>query len=546
MEDDRGTFGILIDRLDEALRGFEWAGAETLCDQLVRAIRGSTGRLSPDIVRPLSLLRRKRRFAGMTRVAEAVIHVGGGTADVHAHYAQGLIDQGLLVAAEHVLQDALSGTVDGSELFELQGLMGRVHKQWYVSAPSTAGRQAETLQEAVNWYFRAYRASPHANYWHGINVVALAARAKRDGVPVSVARGPSAIASDIVGVLEQAERVRGGPPPAWEVATLMESFLALGRADAMFERARQYTSHPDADAFEVASTLRQLVEVWELNDDDPPGSDLLPLLRAKLLREEGGALLFAPRELARERERTARPRLIHGADGFQTLQWYRRGLDCCEAVARIETDSGRGIGTGWLVRAADCVSAGDAASEELLLMTNAHVISPAERPFRGALLPSEAVASFQLIDARIGLGDVVWSSPVDGLDCTLVRLRKQPAAKPLTLSVSPVEMRTPPPRMYMIGYPGGRDVQFSLQDNHLVASNERLLHYRTPTEGGSSGSPVFNAAWEVVGLHHAGSSTLQRIDGQAGTYEANEGIRISALLSAVAASASSGVPARHD
>jgi len=39
------------------------------------------------------------------------------------------------------------------------------------------------------------------------------------------------------------------------------------------------------------------------------------------------------------------------------------------------------------------------------------------------------------------------------------------------------------------------------------------MHYRTPTDPGSSGSPVFNAKWEVVALHHAGSPATPRLHG---------------------------------
>ena len=63
-----------------------------------------------------------------------------------------------------------------------------------------------------------------------------------------------------------------------------------------------------------------------------------------------------------------------------------------------------------------------------------------------------------------------------------------------------VRLTTPPSRLYVIGHPGGRDLELSLHDNHLLGCNDRLLHYRTPTEAGSSGSPVFEAdGWRVVG-----------------------------------------------
>jgi V8-like Glu-specific endopeptidase len=54
----------------------------------------------------------------------------------------------------------------------------------------------------------------------------------------------------------------------------------------------------------------------------------------------------------------------------------------------------------------------------------------------------------------------------------------------------------------------------------LVSVDERYLHYRTPTDPGSSGSPIFNQKWELVGIHHSASKEKQ----------ANEGIRIDRIL----------------
>jgi V8-like Glu-specific endopeptidase len=103
----------------------------------------------------------------------------------------------------------------------------------------------------------------------------------------------------------------------------------------------------------------------------------------------------------------------------------------------------------------------------------------------------------------------------------------------LPLDPSVLKLDTPLQRLYIIGHPGGRDLEFSLQDNYLLAASERLVHYRTPSEGGSSGSPVFGPTdWKVVALHHAGRNDMPRLDGQ-GTYEANEGIALAALTKAI-------------
>ena len=111
---------------------------------------------------------------------------------------------------------------------------------------------------------------------------------------------------------------------------------------------------------------------------------------------------------------------------------------------------------------------------------------------------------------------IVWSSPDDRHDATLLRLQ------PPVTGITPLPVAKSLPalektaRVYIIGHPGGRDLAFSFQDNELLdhegpaAGKPQIpgvcrAHYRAPTEGGSSGSPVFNARlWEVIALHHKG------------------------------------------
>ena len=174
--------------------------------------------------------------------------------------------------------------------------------------------------------------------------------------------------------------------------------------------------------------------------------------------------------------------------------------------------------------------------DRVLLLTNAHVVS--EDGSDGALTPEDARANsgarrtFELAPA--------WSGPRRrSMDAAFLAFRNdRPDAAPL-LSKK-VRFTTPASRLYIIGHPRGGDLRLSLDDNALLGCNERLLHYRTPTEGGSSGSPVFEAEdWRVAALHHAGGRFEQLedppLDGTPPPYDANEGITVRAIKAAIAA-----------
>ena len=130
----------------------------------------------------------------------------------------------------------------------------------------------------------------------------------------------------------------------------------------------------------------------------------------------------------------------------------------------------------------------------------------------------------------------MFSSPIGELDATLLELDRPVAgvdAYPIASRLPP--LAEPPGRVYVVGHPLGGGLSFSLQDNLLLDWDERKVHYRTPTEPGSSGSPVFNDQWELIALHHAGRADMRKLKGQPGTYEANEGISIQAIRAGIQA-----------
>jgi V8-like Glu-specific endopeptidase len=87
-------------------------------------------------------------------------------------------------------------------------------------------------------------------------------------------------------------------------------------------------------------------------------------------------------------------------------------------------------------------------------------------------------------------------------------------------------------RAYIIGHPmGSPQLRLSLHNSLMLDVGNRYAWYRSPTQPGSSGSPVFDDQWRVIALHHGATDGLPRTT--SGGSAANEGIRLDRLLAAL-------------
>lgn len=496
---------------------------ENGCVGLVAALRRGLSVSSAEALEVLGLLRGLRYFRLLRRMADALLQNGHRTPTILRHYAQALVEQEELTAARAVLAELaeLVGAADDAvERREAAGLRGRVHKQLFVLTGEPGGRRAAHLVAALEAYGEVFR-SDESQLWHGVNVVALLARAERDGIDVPVPAGKTA-ASVAERVLEAA---LADGADRWSRAVAFEAELALGRPELALRRLRSYVESPGVDAFMLAGTLRQLTEVWGLSVAREPGATLLPPLHAALLREEGGRLTVDARTVSGAHDvGLARERRLTQA-GFHSLGWMTAALDRCRAVALIENELHDGVGTGFLVPGA---AFGDDLPE-LLLLTNHHVVP-------GSVADGLARVRFR------GLGTaehptgarLLWSSPTADLDAALLELDSPPAGVAPAVPADDVpDVETgPAARAFVIGHPDGDLApHFSLENNALLDVDERFLQYSAATRGGNSGSPVFDEDWRLIGLHHSGGDDIRRLDG-AGTHRANEGTRVDAILRA--------------
>lgn len=232
----------------------------------------------------------------------------------------------------------------------------------------------------------------------------------------------------------------------------------------------------------------------------PPSPDVEPALLRQPLPSGLPAAAFAERlESLKQKEK---------AD-WLPIAFLEKGLQAAYAVGRVE-HHGRRIGTAFLV-APD------------LVLTNAHVV---------AEIPELTAGGVRF---HVGLqAEPVWryfareriASPIQELDFALVQLESAlPNARPALFSP---EKPYPDQPANILQYPdmAGGLMQVALRYNAIVHVDPNRFYYVTDTEEGSSGSPVFDDSWRVIGLHRAGMVD----DAQRPLPGANQGVPITAVV----------------
>lgn len=530
----------------------EGASLQTRAEWMIARVEGDN---PGEAVQLAEELRNAQQYPLLLRLAEAIGRKRPEEAKARRLYAQALIEQGQVTAAIDVLERLAARLKPGEprhqrELKEAMGLLGRAHKQIFFDAKDKASPGAQAaLKQAIAVYRKPFERDPTST-WHGVNLVALLERARRLSMRVP---GNPQVADVARQVLAALDAVPPEQRDEWHHATRAEAALGLGTGSDVWATVhaalKSYVGTPEARAFMIASTLRQFTQVWELQAQ-PQGAALVAILRARLCEVAGGELRLSPEALLQARREPDPPagqlEAVLGALGTQTWQWYRTGLDRATAVCVVRSKMGVRLGTGWLVRAGDLGRAHE--PDELLVMTNFHVVN-AQAAHEG-IVPEDAELVFEAADPgkAYTVREILWASAPERHDAALLRTNEKIAG----IAPLPISKRLPlvdaNARVYVIGHPGGRSLAFSLQDNALIdhegppAGKPPIegvcrVHYRAPTEGGSSGSPVFNSSnWEVIALHHKGGKEgMPMLNGKPGTYAANEGVWVQSIIAAITA-----------
>lgn len=534
-------------------------------DKVVRQARDviSAGKpISPSVAgKLLNDLRHYRDFDVMKELAECLTQSDPSNPTVSKLYAQALIDSGSPGLGRDVLIAAIARTASGhSEFNDMHGVLGRAHKD--ISAIHVGRKQKAVATQAARAAFEAYNAAymvDTSNTYHGINVVALTAYCDAKKIDIGMGLDVKQTAKAIITQVGQISK-----KTAWDHATLAEAHIPLKKWDKVEECLGAYLSDPKISPFMIGGTLRQFRDVWEIGTRGKHGKHILKMLEAAYLKasqhrggEESHVLHAAP-DYVREVAETSDIEAEHlekvlGNTGTLTFDWYKLGMTRAMSVASVTDESGRRQGTAFAV---DHKKLGlpDPEPGTIIMMTNFHVLNSKGT---GAVDPDDAHVRFEAIsNEKIKCGEILFEDTYirGGLDATVFKIKCElDNVQPVPINLKELNMPLDGDRVYIIGYPLGGDLQFSLQDNllidHEVADGanppkpeRKRLHYFAPTEPGNSGSPVFDEDWKCIALHHAGkkldppdSAGLKKLNGQEGRHSANEGIWVGSIKSAIEA-----------
>lgn len=245
---------------------------------------------------------------------------------------------------------------------------------------------------------------------------------------------------------------------------------------------------------------------------------------------------------------------IVGRNDLLGIAYMDRGLAASRTVGCVRLfDNGRcvGSGTGFMV-------------SPRLLLTNHHVLEDAAMGRQ-----ARVVFNFQDDPESNALPPITFSLVPDAffltsqpLDFTLIAVGRSAAEGTVDLEeigwcrlIETEGKVITGEYVTIVQHPNGQPKQIALRENQIIDVLENFLHYHTDTAPGSSGSPLFNDQWEVVGLHHSGvpkrdsqrriltrDNTLwtATMGDEAIHWIANEGVRISRILKHVKSQSLSG------
>lgn len=500
-------------------------------------------------------LQKRRAFALLLVLCLLAGRAGLATPALKQREIQALIELGRLPDAIREARRLADG-LDGFETPEAEavwasamGNIGRSYKQLYINGAQTRrdGGDPDDLMAAVQAYLKVWDRDAHSkSTYHGVNAAALIMRGVRDqaGAPGwAKAEDARRIAETILDIhkddLRSALAAGSVPDDIWTLATCGEAFLVLGMAEDAAGCYGAYAGNPANSAFNLASSLRQLEEVWSFSGRGRTvEGSIVRMLKAALLNIDAPGKPGAEARAAEDDLQTesvvmsvTEARLIetdlgegeaHGARsaGFEAYFGkhserraagamvdiqrltgaVRRARSLC-AIERMAHGGWERIGTGFLVRGELLNPAWDGRT---LIVTNHHVTAETDATLSSAFKRCRAV--FVDLDPHddverqdvVEFAGLLWASPHTRHDAAVLEPAGPLPSGAMALSDEDVTDYLPRRRdgtdgtdmhVVILGFPGGGELKLSFGDE-LLLDHDASAPGRAPKGPPPDGRPV--------------------------------------------------------
>lgn len=199
--------------------------------------------------------------------------------------------------------------------------------------------------------------------------------------------------------------------------------------------------------------------------------------------------------------KTAFELIVNKRNNLRSISFLERGINLGKSVAFILVPD-VGYGTGFMIN-------------EEILITNHHVLKDPDMAKKATIR-----FNYELdLEDKPLITEDFQCSPEEffhtniPLDYTVVKLKDKPGSKWGFIDIPNIQDFTfdsdVPPDVTIIQHPSGEAKMISITNNYVTYLDENIIQYTTDTKKGSSGSPVFDDNWTLVGLHHSAKEVEQ-------------------------------------
>ena len=332
--------------------------------------------------------------------------------------------------------------------------------------------------------------------------------------------------------------------PSKEIARIQETLYRWSKCESKIDKFRDALAKGQIEKVETLDRINNFIHRTYRGR----AVRMSEGMKTKSAAKKGKGRPFKNKQLVE----FVKERMLGPENDIRSIEFFERGLLAARSVGRIDR-LGTPLGTGFIIG-------------PKLVMTNNHVLGTEEDAELANLVMDaedntigmpKAAETYALIPERFFITDKDLDFTIVGID--------SPSEAGVDIDVFgfiPLDGREGKALIgqhtNIVQHPGGSNKKVVFRNSRLIYldNSEKpdiYLFYEADTQKGSSGSPVFNDRWELIGLHHSSvpktndsgevldkrdnviSEQVAKANPQRIAWAANEGVRVSRIVKAVKA-----------